>query len=410
MDNETRRVVSAHFKRQNNKSTSSKIEKLLILVMILVLAALVYKYIKNKNLTEYAYSQVVQNVEEQVLETTTLKAEIDIAKSVLEVMASKAERYVSEINNEIEYITLTESGSYTVSHSRLGDDAGFWKKTFKKSKIEVNFDYQAIFSIKTSDIFMYTKDGSVVIEYDPINIIVKSVEVSEATAKTEKAWFGKSYSNQDALSLIEITKEEIYNQLNSSTELKTKSCENLNTYFTEIAEKLDLDELVINSKTVIEKSYNFINKGTIQFNHSFTPLEQIDYIVIHSTGVNNITALQFYDNLNNYVQEREASAHFYIDDENIVQAIATNLQAWHCGTKSPKINCTNANSIGVEIAQFDNPEKQQKAIENASKFVKEVLLAQFPNAKIVAHRQIKPTLCPSILTDEQFTELFLKEN
>lgn len=407
--------VSNHFKRQNDRGNT--LSQFLILGMIGLLMYFVIDVVTAKITkineqakTDYTYEDTVKQIEAKIIEEERLKAEANITKTILDIKASKAERFISEINNEIEYITLSECGTYKINHSRIGNDAGWWKKTFKESNIEVNFDYVAIFSISTKDIDMYINNGAVYIDYDPNIIDVKSIEVSNIITKSTKDWFGKKYSNQEVLALVEIAKEEIYEQLNNDINLKKKSCENLNKYFMSIGEKLELDELFINNETIIEKKYNFIDLGTIKYNHPNEALNDIFYIVIHSTACKDITALQFYNNLNSHKQKRSASAHYFIDDENVVEAIGTNLVAWHCGTEKPNIPCTNYNSLGVEICEFTNEEKQQKAIDNAVSFVNEVLLKEFPNAKVVMHRDIKPTLCPSILSDEEFQRLFRSNN
>lgn len=405
------RLVSNHFKRKNDRGNT--LSQLLILGMIALLMYFVIdivttRIIKANELAkkDFKYEETVEQIEAKIIEEERLKAEANITQAILEIKASKAERFISEINNEIEYITLSECGTYKINHSRLESDAGWWKKTFKESNIEVNFDYVAIFSISTKDIDMYMNSGAVYIDYDPNIIDVRSIEVSNITTKSSKDWFGKKYSNQEVLALVEIAKEEIYEQLNNDTTLKAKSCENLNNYFTSIANKIELDELFINNEAIIEKKYNFIDLGTIRYNHPNEALDDVFYIVIHSTACKDVTALQFYNNLNTYKQKRSASAHYFIDDENVVEAIGTNLVAWHCGTEKPKIPCTNYNSLGIEICEFTNEDKQQKAIENTVSFVNEVLLKEFPNAKIVMHRDIKPTLCPSILSDAEFERLF----
>jgi N-acetylmuramoyl-L-alanine amidase len=405
------KVVSTHFKRQSNKSTHRRLlSKVIIIVMLIILGCLIKNLLSNKvnaNDTQ-TKTENLTKVEAKVVEQEKLKAEANITKAVLDVRASKSKRFVEEINNEIEYITLSESGKHSISHSRLNEDTGKIKKFFKKSNIEVNFDYTGIFSIPTSDIFMYVDDGAVHIEYDPDKIIVKSVETSNVTTQSDKALFGKEYSNQEVLSLLEIAKDDISKQLKNDSNLKTQSINNLNVYFTKVAKKLEIEELVINDETVIEPSYQFINNGTIAHNQPNEALNSAEFIIIHSTACSDITALQFYDTLNNAPTQRGTSCHFYIDDVNVVQAIATNLKSYNCGVNNDS-GIDNNNSLSLEICEFTDPERQQKAIENASDFVKNVLLKEFPNCAVVAHRDAKATQCPRILSDEQFNQYF-KEN
>ena len=134
-------------------------------------------------------------------------------------------------------------------------------------------------------------------------------------------------------------------------------------------------------------------------------MSSVDYIVIHSTGVKDVDAQGFYDRFN-METERKASAHFVIDDKEVIQCLPTNMVAWAVGKKEDaKIPCYNTNSISVEICEFNEPIKQQQAIDNAIDFVNNVLEPQF-DAEIVPHSSVKATLCPSIMTDEEFDNYF----
>lgn len=400
------KIVSNHFKRKRRQryTKADLLSKLIIVVMVLILVYFVSDIIKD-NKKEYDLTEIQKQTEAKVVEDQRLRAEADLTKAILDVRTSKSERFVNEVTNEIEYITLKQDGTNSVEHSRLNEDAGWWKKTFTESSITVNFDYAAIFSIATSDINIYVSDGVVHIDYDPNIIDVKSIEVSNITTTSKKDWFGKKYSNQELVSIVDLAKENIYKELNADANLKKESSDNLNTYFTELAKKMELDGFIINNEEIIEQPYTFIDKGNVKYNHPFEHLQSVDYIVIHSTDCIDLDAMDFYNRLNTSKTERGTSANYYVDDKNVVEAIDNNLKSYHCGINN-KINCTNNNSLGLEITEFGDPVRQQKAIENAVSFVNEVLLKEFPNAKVLMHRQVKPTQCPHILTDEQFAQYF----
>ena len=58
----------------------------------------------------------------------------------------------------------------------------------------------------------------------------------------------------------------------------------------------------------------------------------IDYIVFHYTGNVKDTAVA---NANYFMgANREASAHYIVDDISIYQIVDANDKAWHCGTKN----------------------------------------------------------------------------
>lgn len=72
------------------------------------------------------------------------------------------------------------------------------------------------------------------------------------------------------------------------------------------------------------------------------------YIVIHYTANNGDTAI------NNakyfYSEYRGASAHYFVDENEIVQVVDDKNTAWHVGATTYKHEeCRNANSIGIEM-------------------------------------------------------------
>ena len=72
------------------------------------------------------------------------------------------------------------------------------------------------------------------------------------------------------------------------------------------------------------------------------------YIVIHYTGNKKDTA---YANANYFKSpNRNASAHFFVDDNNIYQTVALKNKAWHCGGYTYyHSDCRNSNAIGIEM-------------------------------------------------------------
>ena len=76
--------------------------------------------------------------------------------------------------------------------------------------------------------------------------------------------------------------------------------------------------------------------------------QNIQYIVVHYTANNGDRA----ESNGKYFQQpnRNASAHYFVDESNVVQSVRDSDTAWHCGAKSYKHDkCRNDNSIGVEM-------------------------------------------------------------
>lgn len=83
-------------------------------------------------------------------------------------------------------------------------------------------------------------------------------------------------------------------------------------------------------------------------NYSNVNGRTVEYIVFHYTGNNKDSA---WGNAN-YFQSanRDASAHYFVDDEEIYQSVDLCDTAWHCGAYTYyHASCRNSNSIGIEM-------------------------------------------------------------
>lgn len=83
------------------------------------------------------------------------------------------------------------------------------------------------------------------------------------------------------------------------------------------------------------------------YNNSSRNGSAIKYIVIHDTGVAGQTAKNNADYFG--AQNRNASAHYFVDTSNIYHVVNDSRAAWHVGDGSGKYGITNANSIGIEM-------------------------------------------------------------
>lgn len=80
--------------------------------------------------------------------------------------------------------------------------------------------------------------------------------------------------------------------------------------------------------------------------------EGIKYIVLHDTG--NVTDSD--EGNANYFNtgSRQASAHYFVDDDSITQVVEDFNSSWHCGDGNGKYGITNRNSIGIEMCRINN--------------------------------------------------------
>lgn len=168
-----------------------------------------------------------------------------------------------------------------------------------------------------------------------------------------------------------------------------------------------------------------------KYNHDVTSGRKIKWIVIHwvgaaSTAKNNGTYFQGGD--------RGASAHYFVDDNNIIKSVRERDIAWAVGSKgyldqgSPYAKyghkyfgeCTNANSISIEMCckESSNGLYISKAtLERTARLVQAIQKRLgINNDHVIRHFDVNGKLCPlpyvqdskwddvhAILTGQKFT-------
>lgn len=117
------------------------------------------------------------------------------------------------------------------------------------------------------------------------------------------------------------------------------------------------------------------------------------YIVIHDTG--NVTDSD--EGNANYFDtgSRQASAHYFVDDDSITQIVKDDDGAWHCGDGAGKYGITNRNSIAIEMCRVNNS-VTDKTEANTIDLVK-MLMAKYniPADRVVRHYDASRKNCPA---------------
>ena len=123
----------------------------------------------------------------------------------------------------------------------------------------------------------------------------------------------------------------------------------------------------------------------------------IKYIVLHYTANKNDTArnnaIYFKNNVVN------ASAHYFVDNREIIQSVSDNDVAWHCGGKAYKHKyCRNINSIGVEMCTSYDSGKYyidlitlNNTIELVANLMKKY---NIPIENVIRHYDVTGKKCP----------------
>lgn len=135
-----------------------------------------------------------------------------------------------------------------------------------------------------------------------------------------------------------------------------------------------------------------IKKMLIKYNYSSG--NDIKFLVIHDTGnpASGANALMHYKYFNG--GNRNSSAHYFVDDANIVQTVEDYNAAWHCGDGRGIKGISNHNSIGIEICINSNG-NYPKAFQNTVDLVKYLMNKYgIDLAHVVRHYDASGKLCP----------------
>lgn len=114
----------------------------------------------------------------------------------------------------------------------------------------------------------------------------------------------------------------------------------------------------------------------------------IKYIVIHYTANDGDTAqgnCRYFNAAN-----RKASAHYFVDEQEVWRSVKDKDGAWHCGGKTYyHDHCRNSNSIGIEICSSKDSDGRYYFMPAAWQAFKRALTGQEDDDVIVTYQKIK---------------------
>ena len=137
-----------------------------------------------------------------------------------------------------------------------------------------------------------------------------------------------------------------------------------------------------------------INENLVRYNFSSRQETKIEYIVIHDTGNTSKGAdanahFSFFNSA-----DRQASAHYFVDDTQILRIIKDSDKAWHCGDGKGKYGITNENSIGIEMC-INSDGDFNKTYQNTLDLVKHLMdKYNISIDKVVRHYDASRKSCP----------------
>ncbi len=152
-----------------------------------------------------------------------------------------------------------------------------------------------------------------------------------------------------------------------------------------------------------------IKKMLIDMNYSKGVTISPKYIVIHDTdnrsfGAGAVANRNYFANHPN----AKASAHFIVDDRNIVQALEETWKGWHIGDRYAGVNpnrpeANNGNTIGIEITV--NPDSNfDTAMKNSIELTKYLMFKyNIPAENVITHNDATGKTCPRMMLQDRPT-------
>lgn len=133
----------------------------------------------------------------------------------------------------------------------------------------------------------------------------------------------------------------------------------------------------------------------IRYNYSRRKGATIKYLVIHDTGNDSKGA----DTMAHYRYfnggNRNASAHYFVDDKQVVQLVGDSLSAWHVGDGKGRYGITNANSLGIEMC-INSDGNYAKMYYHTVELAKNIMQKfNIPIERVVRHYDASRKSCPN---------------
>lgn len=142
-----------------------------------------------------------------------------------------------------------------------------------------------------------------------------------------------------------------------------------------------------------------IKRNITDVNRTVKQSREIKYIVVHYTENKGDTA---YNNTKYFkTVRRGASAHYFVDENEVWQCVEDKDVAWHCGTngKYYHADCRNANSIGVEMC--NSMSKNEVVERNTAELVRYLIKKYKLNSdRILRHYDVTHKQCPLTMINE----------
>lgn len=145
-----------------------------------------------------------------------------------------------------------------------------------------------------------------------------------------------------------------------------------------------------------------INEKLIKYNFSKRTQGKIKYIVIHDTGNTRERAdanahFNFFNSA-----DRQSSAHYFVDDKQILRVIKDADRSWAVGDGRDKYGITNENSLNIEMC-INSDGDFNKTYLHTLKLVKYLMKEyNIPLENVVRHYDASRKICPNIFKENNW--------
>lgn len=145
-----------------------------------------------------------------------------------------------------------------------------------------------------------------------------------------------------------------------------------------------------------------INEKLVKYNFSKRTEGKIKYIVIHDTGNTDKGAdAEAHFTLHNR-GDRGASAHYFVDDKQILRIIKDEDRSWAVGDGRGKYGITNENSLNIEMC-INSDGDFNKTYLNTLRLTKYLMEKyNIPLENVVRHYDASRKLCPNVFKENNW--------
>lgn len=216
---------------------------LLLMILIVILGIRTVSYFSYlHNTKQDKMSEKEKQVRIEIIEDTSAKLQEEIT-----IRNTMYTRYETTLSNKIELVLITENGKVDIFHDKTPENK-WWLDWLIDSYVNLSSDYELIVTIPTEAIYTsIDESGFVSVKYDESKIKIKSVELKNTLTDSWTAAYGKRYTPEEIVALINIAKQNVYDSANADVDLHYTARKNLENELLRIAHEIGFtdDEIEI---------------------------------------------------------------------------------------------------------------------------------------------------------------------